>query len=97
MENKRRQDAFELAENEKLKKVIQFLQAKSKSQTVKIAELTKQSELKDIIISTAKENLEKIQKERDDKARELAVFDFPEIFLSVGIEIEEGRELHRDV
>ena len=53
--------------------------------------------MKDIIISTAKENLEKIQKERDDKARELAVFDFPEISSSVGIEIEEGRELHRDV
>ena len=90
-------DFGDFLQNEKLKKVIQFLQAKSKSQTVKIAELTKQSELKDIIISTAKENLEKIQKERDDKARELAVFDFPEISSSVGIEIEEGRELHRDV
>lgn len=73
-------DLGDFLQNEKLKKVIQFLQAKSKSQTVKIAELTKQSELKDIIISTAKENLEKIQKERDDKARELAVFDFSGIF-----------------
>ena len=44
-----------------------------KAQTTKISELTKQSELKDKIIAAAKENLEKIQKERDEKDKELDV------------------------
>lgn len=35
--------------------------------------MTKQSELKDKIIAAAKENLEKIQKERDQKVQELEV------------------------
>ena len=58
---------------DKLKKVAQFLQNKTKTQGLKIAELTKQSELKDKIIAAAKENLEKIQKERDQKVQELEV------------------------
>ena len=44
-----------------------------KAQTTKISELTKQSELKDKIIAAVKENLEKIQKERDEKDKELDV------------------------
>lgn len=50
---------------------MQIIQAKLKTQTAKVAELTKQSELKDKIISAAKENLEKIQKERDEKVKAL--------------------------
>ena len=57
----------------KLKKVVQIIQTKMKAQTTKISELTKQSELKDKIIAAAKENLEKIQKERDEKDKELDV------------------------
>ena len=52
---------------------MQIFQTKMKSQTTKIAELTKQSELKDKIIAAAKDNLEKIQKERDEKDKELDV------------------------
>ena len=44
-----------------------------KASTAKVAELTKQSELKDRIIAAAKENLEKIQKERDEKVKALDV------------------------
>ncbi|KAK8822375.1 hypothetical protein WA577_005539, partial [Blastocystis sp. JDR] len=58
-------------EIDKLKKVVQIIQTKMKAQTTKISELTKQSELKDKIIAAAKENLEKIQKERDEKDKEL--------------------------
>lgn len=52
---------------------MQIFQTKMKAQTTKIAELTKQSELKDKIIAAAKDNLEKIQKERDEKDKELDV------------------------
>ena len=58
---------------DKLKKVAQFLQNKTKTQGLKITELTNQIELKDKIIAAAKENLEKIQKERDQKVQELEV------------------------
>lgn len=44
-----------------------------KSQNSEIALLKQNSQTKDIIISTAKGNMEKIQNERDEKARELAV------------------------
>ena len=53
--------------------MVQIIQAKLKAQTAKVAELTKQSELKDRIISAAKDNLEKIQKERDEKVKALDV------------------------
>ena len=58
---------------EKLRKVVQIFQTKLKSQTAKVMELTKQSELKDKIIAAAKDNLEKIQKERDEKVKALDV------------------------
>ncbi|KNB46140.1 hypothetical protein JH06_2185 [Blastocystis sp. subtype 4] len=58
-------------EIEKLRKVVQIFQTKLKAQSAKVAELTKQSELKDKIIAAAKDNLEKIQKERDEKVKAL--------------------------
>lgn len=58
---------------EKLRKVVQIFQTKLKAQSAKVAELTKQSELKDKIIAAAKDNLEKIQKERDEKVKALDV------------------------
>lgn len=56
------------------------MQAKLNAQNVKINDLLKQSKLKDTIINAAKENLEKIQKERDQKVQELEV---PLLFLSI--------------
>lgn len=67
---------YDILQIEKLKKVVQIFQNKLKTQNVKIAEMTKQSELKDKIIAAAKENLEKIQKERDQKVQELEVQSF---------------------
>ena len=50
--------------------------------------MTKQSELKDKIISAAKENLEKIQNERDKKVQELEVSMLERIHCK-GFEIKE--------
>lgn len=58
-------------ENEKLKKVVSLAQNKIKAQGLKLAEIQKQSELKDKIISTAKEKIKQIQDERDQKAKDL--------------------------
>ena len=67
---------------------MQIFQNKLKTQNTKIAEMTKQSELKDKIISAAKENLEKIQNERDKKVQELEVSMIERIHCK-GFEIKE--------
>lgn len=76
--------------------MVQIFQNKLKTQNAKVTELTKQSELKDKIISAAKENLEKIQKERDQKVQELEVL-IGIANICVGFEAKERRCIIRTI